>query len=72
MLGFLVLLINATVLSIPIGAVPFVYTAPLGGCAAFSAYVDPTSPWGIASVSVCLTAAFYHNQFLSRTPRLNM
>lgn len=52
MLGFLVLLINATVLSIPIGAVPFVYTAPLGGCAAFSAYVDPISPWGIASVSV--------------------
>ncbi|AFA39782.1 hypothetical protein Pogu_1755 [Pyrobaculum oguniense TE7] len=50
MLGLLTLLINATVLYIPITAVPFIYTAPLSGCANFSAYVDPLSPWGIASV----------------------
>jgi len=49
MLGLLFLLINATMVVAPITSTPFVYTAPLGGCANFSAYVDPLSPWGIAS-----------------------
>jgi len=49
MLGLLLLLINATTAAVPITSIPFVYTAPLGGCANFSAYVDPLSPWGIAS-----------------------
>ncbi|ACB39535.1 hypothetical protein [Pyrobaculum neutrophilum] len=50
MLGFLYLLINATAAAVPITAMPFIYTAPLGGCANFTAYVDPLAPWGIASV----------------------
>jgi len=49
MLGLLFLLINATMAAVPITSIPFVYTAPLAGCANFSAYVDPLSPWGIAS-----------------------
>ncbi|MGC8994344.1 MAG: hypothetical protein ACP5J0_03000 [Pyrobaculum sp.] len=50
MYGLLILVINATVLTVPITSIPFIYTAPLGGCANFTAYVDPLSPWGIASV----------------------
>ncbi|MEZ0319492.1 MAG: hypothetical protein ABWK05_05830 [Pyrobaculum sp.] len=52
MLGFLYLVLNATALAVPITSIPFVYTAPLGGCVNFSAYLDPLSPWGIASVYV--------------------
>jgi hypothetical protein len=50
MFGLLLLLINATASAVPISTIPFVYTTPLGGCVNFSAYLDPLSPWGIASV----------------------
>ncbi len=50
MFGFLYLVINATLIAIPIATVPFQYTTPLWGCANFSAYLDPLLPLGIASV----------------------
>lgn len=50
MLGFLFILINTTAIAVPITSIPFIYTTSLGGCANFSAYLDPLTPWGIASV----------------------
>jgi hypothetical protein len=50
MFGLLLLMINATASAVPISTIPFVYTTPIGGCVNFSAYLDPLSPWGIASV----------------------
>lgn len=52
MLGFLYLVLNATALAVPLTSIPFVYTTSLGGCVNFSAYLDPLSPWGVASVYV--------------------
>ncbi|MFN3804532.1 MAG: hypothetical protein ACK4SY_05710 [Pyrobaculum sp.] len=52
MFGLLFVIINATAMAVPIATIPFQYTTQLGGCANFSTYLDPLSPWGLASIYV--------------------
>ncbi|MFN7106178.1 MAG: hypothetical protein ACK4M3_06325, partial [Pyrobaculum sp.] len=52
MFGLLFVIINATALAVPMATMPFQYTTQLGGCANFSTYLDPLSPWGLASIYV--------------------
>ncbi|WP_226951997.1 hypothetical protein [Pyrobaculum calidifontis] len=68
MLGLLLLAINATLAAVPIPYVPYVYTAQIGGCVNFSAYIDPLSPWGISSVYVVLNNGAVVAPQLNRYP----
>lgn len=64
----LFLVINATLMQIPVGALPYTYIHPLEGCANFSAYLDPLAPAGIASVYVVSVDGSLREPGLDRYP----
>ncbi|MEZ0249297.1 MAG: hypothetical protein ABWJ97_08480 [Thermoproteus sp.] len=52
MLAALYLLLNSTLMAIQVPYVPYTYSIYLGGCANFTAYLDPLSGYGISAVYV--------------------
>ncbi|MEL9989836.1 MAG: hypothetical protein QXP98_04270 [Thermoproteus sp.] len=52
MLVALYLLLNSTLMSVQVPYVPYTYSIYLGGCANFTAYLDPLSGYGISAVYV--------------------
>lgn len=68
MLGILIVVLNATLVALPMTSMPFVYSMPVGGCADFEAYLDVASPWGISSIYVVSREGGFTYPALERYP----